>query len=189
MRVTFKALCVVAVVLFVFGGAGATAATLISGKQIKDSSITGKDVKNKSLTPKDFKGSVTGPQGPIGPQGPAGPQGAQGKQGQAGPTALAYEFGDFTVGATSADFSVATCPDGYVAVGGGATSDDDSLADITIAESGFTFAESGRPNGWLAEARNDSAASAHDVFVTVACARPTAVTVSGAAAARRAARR
>ena len=67
---------VLAVIALVFATAGgATAATLITGKQIKNSSITGADVKNKSLTKSDFKGSVTGPpgaQGPAGPQGPAG---------------------------------------------------------------------------------------------------------------------
>jgi hypothetical protein len=79
------------------GTAVATTSVVITGKQIKNSSITGADVKNKSLTPKDFKGSVrgargprgltgaAGPQGPLGPAGPQGAQGAQGLQGLQGP--------------------------------------------------------------------------------------------------------
>jgi peptidoglycan/LPS O-acetylase OafA/YrhL len=43
------------------GTAVATSSTLITGKQIKDSSITGADVKNRSLTPRDFRGSVQAP--------------------------------------------------------------------------------------------------------------------------------
>lgn len=74
----------------------ATAAKLISGKNIKNNSVAGKDIKNKSVTGKDVKnGSLgaadlskkakaslsggagtagpAGKQGPIGPVGPAGP--------------------------------------------------------------------------------------------------------------------
>jgi hypothetical protein len=67
------------------GTAVATTSTLITGKQIKNSSITGIDVKNRSLTAKDFRGSVRGARGAVGPAGPAGPQGAQGAQGVQGP--------------------------------------------------------------------------------------------------------
>ena len=67
----------------------ATSGLIITGKQIRNSSITGLDVKNKSLTPKDFKGSVRGPAGPQGPAGRQGPQGPQGVPGAAG-TARGY---------------------------------------------------------------------------------------------------
>jgi hypothetical protein len=63
--------------LFALGGS-ATAAGLITGKGIKNSSITGKDVKNKSLTKKDFKGSVRGKTGPQGPKGDTGAPGTPG---------------------------------------------------------------------------------------------------------------
>lgn len=72
-------LSVVAVILAVSGTA--TAASLITSKQIKDGTVTGRDVKNRSLSPADFSGSVRGPQGPAGPAGttgPAGPTGATG---------------------------------------------------------------------------------------------------------------
>jgi hypothetical protein len=68
MRVNLAVL----VALLVVSGSSATAASLITGKQIKDGSVTGKDVRNRSLTPADFLGSV---RGKPGPQGPAGRQG------------------------------------------------------------------------------------------------------------------
>ena len=82
--------------LFVaLGGTSFAAATVITGKNVKDSSLTGadvkkgsltgSDVKNKSLAPADFNGSVTGPQGATGPQGPQGATGTQGPQGATGP--------------------------------------------------------------------------------------------------------
>jgi hypothetical protein len=46
----------IAIVAVVLASAGtATAAHLITGKQIKNNSITTKDIKNKSLLKKDFK--------------------------------------------------------------------------------------------------------------------------------------
>jgi hypothetical protein len=64
----------------------ATAALMITGKQIKNNSVaatdvkngslTGMDVRDKSLTANDFSGSVQGPQGPQGSPGPQGPAGS-----------------------------------------------------------------------------------------------------------------
>jgi collagen triple helix repeat protein len=105
------AVSVLAVVLAVSGSA--VAASLITGKDVKDGSLTGRDIRNHSLTTSDLstktvKGlrgqrgvagpagkdgqSITGPQGPagkdgqsvIGPQGPAGPKGETGAQGRPG---------------------------------------------------------------------------------------------------------
>ena len=77
--------------LFVALGGGAYAATLITGKQIKDGSITSADIKNGSLIALDFKAGQlkTGPAGPAGPAGTAGTPGAAGAPGAAG-TALAF---------------------------------------------------------------------------------------------------
>jgi hypothetical protein len=87
--------------LFVaLGGTSFAAATVITGKNVKNGSLTGKDVKNSSLTggdvknkslaPADFNGSVQGPQGDTGPQGPKGDTGAAGAPG----TARAYAYVD-----------------------------------------------------------------------------------------------
>lgn len=91
------------VALFVALSGTATAATMISGKEIKNNSVTGADVKSSSLTGSDVKnGSLSaadlsakaiaalqtsgaaGPAGPAGAVGPAGPQGAKGDKGDTG---------------------------------------------------------------------------------------------------------
>jgi hypothetical protein len=82
--------------LFVaLGGTSFAAATVITGKNVKNasltgadvrnSSLTGTDVKDKSLSPGDFNGSVTGLKGDTGPQGPKGETGPQGPNGATGP--------------------------------------------------------------------------------------------------------
>jgi hypothetical protein len=73
--------CIALVVAFT---GTATAASLITSKQIKNNSVTTKDVKNKSLRAKDFKPGDL-PPGPAGARGATGPQGAQGAQGPQGP--------------------------------------------------------------------------------------------------------
>ena len=88
------AMIVALVALFSSLAGGATAAKLLTGKQIANKSITGKDVKprsltgkhvkNRSLKAKDFKRGQL-PAGEMGPEGPAGPAGAEGPAGSAGP--------------------------------------------------------------------------------------------------------
>jgi Collagen triple helix repeat (20 copies) len=96
-------LACVAVALIV-GTTSATAATLVTGKQVKDGSLSGADVKNGSLSKADLsdkainslrgqngtngvkgKDGATGPKGDQGPAGTAGPQGNPGPRGPAGP--------------------------------------------------------------------------------------------------------
>ena len=94
LRRPSPALVISALALALGMTAGATAATLITGKQVKNSSLTGVDVRNrsltgadvkdKSLTPRDFDGSVVGATGPPGPAGPAGPAGVAGATGADG---------------------------------------------------------------------------------------------------------
>ena len=84
-------LAVVAVMLVMSAGAGATAALMITGKQIKNGSVTGIDIRNRSLAAKDLSRSArlklrgqAGPAGPAGLQGPAGATGPQGARGETG---------------------------------------------------------------------------------------------------------
>src|SRR5690242_5239470 len=99
---------VVAVIALVLAAGGSSwaapvrqaAATLITGKQVKNESLTGSDIKNGSITGADIKpGSLTaslftgvfgstpaGVAGPQGPAGPSGPQGERGLQGEKGDT-------------------------------------------------------------------------------------------------------
>ncbi len=81
-----SAMAVAFVALLVAGSGTATAAKLITGKQIARSTITSKHVKDRSLVEQDFAaGLPSGPQGPQGSKGEAGPQGPQGSKGEAGP--------------------------------------------------------------------------------------------------------
>ena len=82
-------LAIVAIVLSCAGSA--TAASVITGKQIKNSSISSSDIKNRSLLAKDFKSGQLkrGRTGATGPAGATGPQGARGTAGTAG-SARAY---------------------------------------------------------------------------------------------------
>jgi len=94
-RLTF-ANVVSVLALFVALGGSATAAVLITGKNVKDGTLTGKDIKNNSvgsvdvkdgdLLTKDFKPGqlVAGAPGATGPQGPQGPQGPKGDKGDKG---------------------------------------------------------------------------------------------------------
>lgn len=123
---------VVAIVALIAGvSGGATAATLITGAQIKDGSVTGKDIKNGSITRRDLApGTARGTQGPQGQQGPQGFQGSQGPAGIQGPPGLrglSGVLGAHRVSIVSAFDStdektvVASCPLGEVVIGGGAS--------------------------------------------------------------------
>lgn len=59
-------------------GVAADAASLITGKQVKDHSLTGKDIKAHSITAANLAPGVvtSGPQGPQGPQGIPGVPGS-----------------------------------------------------------------------------------------------------------------
>ena len=66
-------------------GGSATAAAVITGKQIKDNTVTSKDIKNGSLQVKDFKASEAAKlRGPAGANGTNGATGAAGTPGAAG---------------------------------------------------------------------------------------------------------
>lgn len=97
--------------LFVALGGTATAALLITGKNVKDGSLTGRDVKNGSLVAVDFgRGQLPagapgapgaagakgtdGVPGTNGERGLQGLQGTQGVQGVPGPTTSASSVGN-----------------------------------------------------------------------------------------------
>lgn len=89
---TALAVLVAALALIISAGAGATAALMITGKQIKDGTVSTKDVKNRSLKVKDLstkaRAKLRGATGPAGPRGATGATGATGPAGPAGPTGL-----------------------------------------------------------------------------------------------------
>ena len=89
-----SAMVIACLALSIALGGTASAALLVTGKQVKDgsiagrdianSSLTGLDVRDRSLTPLDFNGSVQGPTGAAGPQGLKGEQGGPPAQGPDG---------------------------------------------------------------------------------------------------------
>ncbi len=80
-------LVAVCVLVLALGGT-ATAAKLITGKNVKNNSLTGKDIKNKSIKSADLsagaKSALKGAKGDTGAAGAAGPAGAPGAPGAKG---------------------------------------------------------------------------------------------------------
>ena len=70
--------------LFLAVSGTATAAKLITGKNIARSTITGKHVKDRSLSARDFRGAIASRPGPAGPEGQRGLNGAKGERGPQG---------------------------------------------------------------------------------------------------------
>jgi collagen triple helix repeat protein len=101
-------LTVLAVAFAAVAAGTATAAKLITGKQIKNHTITAKDIKKKTLTslkgapgeqgPKGDKGDA-GPKGDTGAKGDQGIQGIQGIQGERGPSTAYASAGESAVNA------------------------------------------------------------------------------------------
>jgi hypothetical protein len=124
--------------LFVaLGGTSFAAATVITGKNVKNSSLTGADVKNSSLTggdvknkslrPADFSGSV---QGPAGPQGPKGDVGAKGDPGANGTDGAKGDQGDIGPRGPS---------NGQYITGGDFMNLDDTASGTTLATAGLSY--------------------------------------------------
>src|SRR4051794_37164900 len=136
MRRLTPSLVLSVVAIFLALAGGATAAKLISGKDIKNSSVTGADIRDGSLGSNDLsEGSIgpsrlslavqdkldragtPGPQGPTGPAGSAGPQGPAGPAGVTGVKAVSSAPKAFSAGGVV--FQTVDCPGGSAVVGGG----------------------------------------------------------------------
>ena len=137
--------------LFVALGGSATAALLITGKQVKNASLTGADVKNNSvrsvdvkdgnLRAKDFRAGQL-PAGPKGDTGERGPQGVPGT-----PTRLYTNLEPITVPPSGLLRQNIECDAGDVTTGGGyflnssnltnAQRDVEVIADAPITEFGI----------------------------------------------------
>ena len=139
---------ILALAVLVVGLAGtATAAKLITGKQIKNSTITQADVKNGSLKEADLKPGV--------------------KAKLNAPYVKAYEVVKETiqVGSGSQDTVYVACTAGKVAVGGGSEWEDTSVETLIISSlpqrvirgDALLFAppEPGFADGWKVEARHN----------------------------------
>lgn len=173
---------VAALVAFAVLGGSATAAKLITGKEIKNGSITGADVKKGSLGADKLSRAAlrslrAGQAGPAGASGPAGPSGPKGDAGQAGPPgapglAGAPGVSDLvTVHASRSSLSAETldvdveCPAGTrVLAGGGSVSFGDESVALTQS---VPFRE-----GWVVAAAEVRATAQNWVLTVYAtCAR------------------
>jgi hypothetical protein len=174
-------LWLVVVLLLAVGGGSATAAKkLLTGKDIKDSSLTGKDIKDGSVGPKDLAKSIKLGGGTVvaGGQSEHGPPGSQGQAGSNGSNAfgaLVYKVaGPFDSNAHHLDGGAVECGDGMKAIGGGVYGDADSGQ--ALSASGPTDAQGnvspGRWQVWLENVTGqDSTFSVYAV-----CARADTVT-------------
>jgi hypothetical protein len=94
---TPAALIIAAALILAAAVGGATAAGLITGKQIKNHSIQLVDLSKKAQKALRGKRGPEGPQGTQGPQGPQGPPGPAGSSGQTAPLIYAHVAADGTV--------------------------------------------------------------------------------------------
>jgi hypothetical protein len=98
-----KTLIACVVTALMVGGGTATAAQLITGKNVRNGSLTGADLKNGSVAAKELsdgvqalleQGGPAGPKGDTGATGPAGPKGDTGAAGATGPAGVKGDKGD-----------------------------------------------------------------------------------------------
>ena len=170
------AMMVAFVALFVAGAGSATAAKLITGKQIKNSSITSKDVRNGSLLRKDFRSAQL-------PRGPQGLPGIAGRAGRDGFGQVTYTSG-VVENVTSGDYFF-PCPAGLVPTGGDAYAfDDQNTVDPTddaivpgIPIADYFYADnSAVPNAWAATIT--IGAEDVDLIIEAICANASRTTIS-----------
>ena len=191
------ALVVAIVALCVAFTGTATAALVMTGKQIKDGTVTGKDVKNRTLgtnkLSKKAVSSLKGQHGPAGPQGPRGEAGIQGVQGPKGDAGAQGPKGDtgvahvttrtsgiaFTAsGAGEFKDGAAMCQAGESVVGGGYRLPDVAFSGVPVFAaiqsrpanaSGEPALNGQQPRGWYLEVRKGTNI-AGTVAITVLCA-------------------
>lgn len=158
-------------------GTSVTAATLITGKQIKDGSVTGKDLRNGSvtgadirdgsLTPADYRGAIVGPEGPAGAAGPSGPVGPQGPSGRPGVRGIDYatsERDDLPAGLWT--IRNAKCPSGTTAVSGGFAAESGASGGRFLVSAPLS-----NGTGWFVGIQNESSAAIVGGYTWVSCAR------------------
>lgn len=148
--------------VFAMGGTG-YALTLpknsVGGKQLRKNAVTGAKVKNRSLRASDFAlgqlpSGAPGAPGAPGATGPTGPKGAAGDPGVPGVVgAVTVQRGDFGLTDGSSSGVSVPCPGGTKAIGGGASVDAITSADIRATVSrpdrtGVAPAAGETFNGW-----------------------------------------
>jgi len=166
-----SAALVVAVIALVVACAGsATAASLITGKQIKNRTVAGLDIKKRTITATNISSgtlkSLRGKTGPAGTNGVNGTNGANGKDGANAFGALVYKEGA-VVNVPDSQFDTQTlvCDAGMHPVGGGFVTPNSD--DMVVKQSRPTNAAGGVAGsaGWTVLMKNpDDAGNAQGSF-------------------------
>lgn len=148
-------LLVGALAVLIAFASSATAAVVVTGKQIKDNTITtqdlrngglrGLDVRDESLTQNDFATIV---------EGPRGPKGDRGTTGQGGSSGLVYVIEAAAIAKTSTKTWGAKCPTGTRVLSGGGSAATQGVA--VLAESA-PLDDAG--SGWWVGIRNTTNAT------------------------------
>jgi hypothetical protein len=162
-------LVVAIVALSVAMSGSAVAASLVTGKQIKNGSITKKDISKGTL--RQLQG-FDGEKGDVGPTGPQGPQGLPGAGGPAGPTSLAniviaQASTTLCAGETqcSIDSVEALCPAGTKPLGGGV---------FTLALNGTFIGSISTARGYIAAADNYGSGQSAELSAFAYCSKDVA---------------
>ena len=167
----------------------------LTGADLRDNSVKSRDVRDGSLSGADLAGltgddvaggslardDVAPGQAAPGPAGPAGPAGPQGDKGAGGTTdVLASQSRDVLLPEGQNVTATASCPEGTVAVGGGAghsgTPKDRVLIkyDAPVEDDGTRPEEGETATQWEATAQNVLGSGTSDIIMTVhvLCAAP-----------------
>jgi hypothetical protein len=170
-----KSAIIAGVVAMLISSASATAAFVVTSKNIKNGTIQTIDLSAKAR--KALKGKA----GPRGPQGQAGPQGRPGFVGATRIVSATFSIPPNTAGSPS----TVPCPAGTGVISGGVISE----------TQGDTWVDAPSGNGWSGAANNSSGISPGEMTVYALCAEGVAApstssasasTVAAAAAARKA---
>ena len=167
-----KSAIIAGVVAMLVSSASATAAFVVTSKNIKNGTIQTIDLSAKAK--RALKGN-------LGPRGPAGAPGAQGQPGPQGPTgfigATRVVSGTFAVPPNSAGSpQTVACPAGTGVISGGV---------ISEAERD-TWIDAPSGNGWSGAANNSGALSPGQVTVYAVCAQGAPVPTASASPSSRA---
>jgi hypothetical protein len=152
-----KSAIIAGVVAMLVSSASATAAFVVTSKNIKNGTIQTVDLSAKAR--KALKGKA-GPAGARGPQGPAGPQGPPGFVGATRIVSATFSVPVNTAGSPQ----TVSCPDGTGVISGGVVSE----------THGDTWVDAPSGNGWSGAANNALGTSPGEVTVYALCAQGVA---------------